>query len=475
MWWHFGLQLDACETVECVWEKTDEVLGGGGLAAAVPVYHDGQHWRRVPARFCHYDPERNEFRFRVPCRKAHNQVAYCYPYGWSQVQALIEEMAEARLVSVRKIGESRGGRPFQLLEFGHGPAHVWVTARHHAGETPGSYVLEGLVRTAAQAPGLCEAFTFHVAPVMDVDGVAEGRYGKNSFPHDHNRDYVADPVYPETAALMEAVSWVGRADLFVDLHAPCPGDFSFPVPVGECFASTDYWKRMWQFAQTLEALAPAGCPSRVAEWPRASLNWCSEDLTQNALAYFYLSHGTLGVSLETTYHRSYDGRLVSEHGWLLLGRALAETLSVAAGLRRMPEGALSDPPPLVVPQFRNWWCVHVPQEVELTEHPAALEITGVGDQSSCWVMNKQVLGAPVREATLAHRLDGTVRRCTVTAKGWNRAKGLATGTWTSETISLRPDQSWQTERFAHEERDYLLMVRVEGLQGRLEVRPSLQG
>lgn len=475
MWWHFGLELDACETVECVWENTDEVLGGGGLAAAVPVYHDGLRWRRVPSRFCAYDPDRNEFRFRVPCRKTHNQIAYCFPYGWEQVNAFVDELADAGLVSVRRIGESRGGRAFRLLEFGHGPAHVWVTARHHAGETPGSFVLEGLVRGALKAPGLLEAFSFHVAPVMDVDGVAEGRYGKNSAPHDHNRDYVARPVYPETAALMEATSWATRADLFIDLHAPCPGDHSFPVPVAESFASTDYWTRMWQFAQYLEALAPAGCPAQIAEWPRDSMNWCDEETAQNSTAYFYLNHGTLAMTIETTYHRDYNGRLVSYHGWLGLGRALAATLTVAAGLRRPPETTFSEKPPMTVPRFKNWWCVHVPAEVEMAERPAALEITGTGAQSCCWIMNKQVVNAPYREARFTYRLDGTVQRCTVTAKGWDREKGLPTGTWTSETIALSASEGWQAEKFMHEERDFLLMVRVEGLMGRLELRPSLQG
>lgn len=475
MWWHFGLELDACETVECVWEKTDEVLGGGGLAAAVPVYHDGQRWRRVPSRFCRYDPERNEFHFRVPCRTAHNQIAYCYPYGWSQITAFIDELADAGLVHVRQIGESPAGRPFQLLEFGHGPAHIWITARHHAGESPGSYVLEGLVRAALKLPALLAAFTFHVAPVMDVDGVAEGRYGKNSPPHDHNRDYVAEPAHPEVEALMQAASWAKRVDVFIDLHAPCPGDPSFPVPISESLASDDYWSRMWQFAKYLEALAPAGCPVRLNEWPRNSMNWCGEDVMQQSTAYFFLNYAALAMSIETSYHRSHNGRLVSYRGWTSLGRALAETLAVAAGVRPAPQVGPGEEPPLTVPRLRNWWCVHVPVDVELTEHPATLEISGTGDQSYCWVMNKQVLNSLSRQATIAYRLDGTVGRCLLTAKGWDRNKGLPTGTWTTEAVPMTSGQSWQTASIVHEERDFLLMVRVEGLRGRLELRPSLQG
>ena len=36
---------------------------------------------------------------------------------------------------------------------------------------------------------------------MDKDGVEEGLQGKSRIPHDHNRDYGDDPIYPEVRAL----------------------------------------------------------------------------------------------------------------------------------------------------------------------------------------------------------------------------------------------------------------------------------
>jgi hypothetical protein len=474
MWWHFGLELDACETIECVWERTDEVLGAGGLGAVVPVYHDGLRWRRVPTRYCQYLPEQREFQFRVPCRKAHNQVAYCFPYTWEQLNRFVDDLADGGLVHVRRIGESAHGRPFRLIEFGHGELHVWIAARHHAGEMSGSYVLEGFVREALKQPALLGAATFHVAPAMDVDGVAEGLYGKDRPPQDFNRDYVSKPMRPEVAALMQAAEWSGKAHLYLDLHAPAPGDGTFLVPAKEAFAGLDHWNMAWQFGRYLEALAPSGCPCRVADLQRNFSNWSSENTLQTSTDYFYHRFGALSMTVETSYHRSFNGRLVSYRGWTSLGKALARAVAIEAGAGRVPDLPPVEKPESLLPRFRNWWCVHVPREVELTEHPAALEITGTSPKSYCWMMNKQVL-APDFEAGFAWRLEGTVEKLTVTVKGWDRGAQLPTGTWESMEVPLEASATWQTHSIRHREGAGLLMFRVEGLQGRLELRPAMQG
>ncbi|MEI6500070.1 MAG: M14 family zinc carboxypeptidase, partial [Armatimonadota bacterium] len=224
MWWHFGVTGETPRVVDFIWEKTGEVLGSGGLGAAVPVFNDGTGWRRVSARHCLYLPDRREFHFRVPCRVGLTQVAYCFPYGWERIEEFGREMAATGLATLRQISSSAEGRPFELLEFGSGPVQVWVTARHHSGETPGAYVLEGMVREALRLPRLLRAASFHVAAAMDVDGVAEGLYGKDRGPRDFNRDYVSQPCRPEVAALRQAAEALGRVDLFLDLHAPAPGD-----------------------------------------------------------------------------------------------------------------------------------------------------------------------------------------------------------------------------------------------------------
>ena len=44
-------------------------------------------------------------------------------------------------------------------------------------------------------------YRYIVVPFVDYDGVIDGEQGKFRFPHDHNRDYMDNPIYPETRAV----------------------------------------------------------------------------------------------------------------------------------------------------------------------------------------------------------------------------------------------------------------------------------
>lgn len=467
MWWHLGIRSDAAGTIDFVWEKTDEVLGSGGLGAAVPVFDDGTGWRRVSARHCLYLPDRSEFHFRVPCCKGVTQVAYCFPYSWERVRAFGREMVATGLAAVRPIGESEHGRPFELLEFGIGPVQVWVTARHHSGETPGAYVLEGMVREALQLPRLLRAATFHVAAAMDVDGVAEGLYGKDRGPRDFNRDYVSSPCRPEVTALIEAARAVGRVDLFLDLHGPAPGDCTFLVPTNESLAPVDHWDRAWEFGRHLEALAPVRCPVRVADLQRGALNWTAENSMQTSTSYFYQHYDALSLCLETSYHRTWEGRLLHARDWIALGRAVARAVAVQAGARRAPGvGGIARPPSLV-PRFEHWRCVHLPADVALRQTVTALRITGCSPQSNCWMIHEPCLRSG--EAQFSYRLKGTVKSVVATAKGFDPVGGLPTGAWESVALELKATRSWAVVTVPNRE-PARLMLRVQGLEGVLEVR-----
>jgi hypothetical protein len=56
-------------------------------------------------------------------------------------------------------------------------------------------------------------------PFIDIDGVEDGDQGKARVPHDHNRDYIEQPVYRSTAAWMEYARQK-MPEIFIDLHCP---------------------------------------------------------------------------------------------------------------------------------------------------------------------------------------------------------------------------------------------------------------
>ena len=128
---------------------------------------------------------------------------------------------------------SRKGRPVEILHAGAEAAtagrHVIVTARHHCCEMIADWTMEGLAAAVLDGDGADAAWlrknvSFSFVPFVDKDGVEEGDQGKNRAPHDHNRDYGANVLYPETAAVRALVDTVakryGKLDLFLDLHCP---------------------------------------------------------------------------------------------------------------------------------------------------------------------------------------------------------------------------------------------------------------
>ena len=76
-----------------------------------------------------------------------------------------------------------------------------LTSRHHACESTGSYVLEGVLDGLLQHP--MENLQVICVPFVDYDGVVDGDQGKYRLPRDHECDYGRDvpPIYPETAAI----------------------------------------------------------------------------------------------------------------------------------------------------------------------------------------------------------------------------------------------------------------------------------
>ena len=125
--------------------------------------------------------------------------------------------ARSRGLDVRELCKSRKGRSVPCVSFGEGDISVILTARHHACESAGSYVLEGVIAELCDAP-ITNTRAFCV-PFVDYDGVVDGDQGKGRAPHDHNRDYTDTPIYPETASIY-AYAEKNGCNYGFDFHSP---------------------------------------------------------------------------------------------------------------------------------------------------------------------------------------------------------------------------------------------------------------
>ena len=126
--------------------------------------------------------------------------------------------AASRGLAVETLCTSRKGRPVPFVTFGSGSRRMILTSRHHACESTGSYVLEGVLDGLLQHP--VEDLQVICVPFVDYDGVVDGDQGKYRLPRDHECDYGRDvpPIYPETAAI-RALAAPGVTYAF-DFHSP---------------------------------------------------------------------------------------------------------------------------------------------------------------------------------------------------------------------------------------------------------------
>ena len=123
-------------------------------------------------------------------------------------------------LEIKKLCKTKKNRTVPFVEFGQGNKTLILTARHHACESTGSYVLEGVLTELLKNP-IPDTKVFCV-PFVDFDGVLDGDQGKGRTPHDHNRDYPkdgTDSIYNECKAIRDYADKNGCTYAF-DFHSP---------------------------------------------------------------------------------------------------------------------------------------------------------------------------------------------------------------------------------------------------------------
>lgn len=154
------------------------------------------------------------------------RFAVTIPYVQSDLEAFVKKHGRNPHLKSSVLTKSRRGREVELLQIGQGGANVkpvLVTCRHHAAETIASYVLEGFLQEAMSETAAGEEFrkryVLYAVPFVDKDGVEEGDQGKNRRPHDHNRDYGEQSIYPEIRAIKKLHA-TQQFQFALDLHCP---------------------------------------------------------------------------------------------------------------------------------------------------------------------------------------------------------------------------------------------------------------
>jgi len=321
MWFHFIVENPACDALRCELTNGKTALGWPYRPHVRPVFrHSGEAWRRVPPTVT--DKDAGRFEFEVACDGRTTEVAFCYPYQLADWDSFFQSTLRPAGAEIIKIGRTGMGRDYFLCRLGGGPVVLWFAARAHAGETPGSYAMEGILAELARVRE--PDFTVIAAPFVDLDGVVEGMYGKNRPPLDFNRAWHRDDTRPEIKACREYIDALPTPPaIAVDLHAPTAYDSHYI-----CHSSVHLDPER---AESLQGLV-AAIVADAAEDPATALDpamtgdhpdWHPEGEQHTMVGHFKLAYGALAFSLESCYHMTHLGAVVDPEQWRKLGRLVA--------------------------------------------------------------------------------------------------------------------------------------------------------
>lgn len=235
LWFHIRLEETSPNPaqhtkVRLTWNYFDTLPGGANTPDIIPVCQiPGQPWARLKQGEETRTPDgRRQLSWTLPHPAPSLEVAFCFPYGPPDIDSLLDRAKD--YWQAVPIGLSQHARRIVRLFNSPGTPGgtqpgVYVIARQHSGETPGSWVLDGFLRHLSQVRKA--GYVVWVVPFANIDGVIEGRHGKGESPCDLNHAWGTPAMRHEARVIRHDVSlWKARCRplLALDLQAAGAGE-----------------------------------------------------------------------------------------------------------------------------------------------------------------------------------------------------------------------------------------------------------
>ncbi|XP_035554990.1 cytosolic carboxypeptidase 6 isoform X13 [Canis lupus familiaris] len=244
-------------TVENVKESQRVIFNIVNFSKTKSLYRDGMapmvkstsrpKWQRLPPKNVYYyrcpDHRKNyvmSFAFCFDREEDIYQFAYCYPYTYTRFQHYLDGLQKRNMDYFfrEQLGQSVQQRQLDLLTItspdnlreGAEKKVVFITGRVHPGETPSSFVCQGIIDfLISQHPiahVLREHLVFKIAPMLNPDGVYLGNYRCSLMGFDLNRHWL-DPspwAHPTLHGVKQLIIQMYNdpktsLEFYIDIHA----------------------------------------------------------------------------------------------------------------------------------------------------------------------------------------------------------------------------------------------------------------
>ncbi|MEQ8789539.1 MAG: M14 family zinc carboxypeptidase [Pirellulaceae bacterium] len=338
-WFYWYFEATAAKPGHVRFQFPEKVVGfaNGGIGLQGPALSTdgGATWNwmgtdQVEGSVFYYDFTKRGERVRF---------AVTIPYVQSNLEAFLKKNADNKHLHKSVLTKSRQGRDVELLrigEPGEGRRPVLVTGRHHAAETIASYVLEGFLQAAmsdsAAGKAFREKYVLYAVPLVDKDGVQQGDQGKNRKPHDHNRDYGDESIYPEVRAIKQLDREVDFP-FALDFHCPTlvMPDHQVMYFVGAKQHPPRNLENVTEFARWIKQGLPKEAPHGPLVWLRDE----DKPSPKNSRYFGFQEGAVMAATLEFPFAppgKTTDPESCRRYGEVIL-QAWVETHFVAAPTR----------------------------------------------------------------------------------------------------------------------------------------------
>jgi len=224
LWFYFKVKTSGIKKIKLILKYSYNMLGGGKPENFRPVIKFGEkEWQRISeGNIIENEDGRKSVLWEVDILDEIFEIAFCYPYGKKELDELINESKNYWKRDV--IGVSQEEREIirlsnfyrDIKKYG-----IYLIARQHSGETPGSWVLDGFLRYLSEIK--YKNLIVWAVPFSNIDGIENGYYGKDNFPYDLNRAWGYPPMRHEILVIQrDIMRWKERCIPFlsIDFHAP---------------------------------------------------------------------------------------------------------------------------------------------------------------------------------------------------------------------------------------------------------------
>jgi hypothetical protein len=330
-YWNFRVRGAAGQTVKFHFAGRSPV-GARGPAVSTD---GGNEWTWLGADCV------QESAFTYSFDQTADDIRFCFamPYQEAHLTRFLADFQDSKFLSVQTLCKTRKGRVVERLQIAdpkREPSHrILLTARHHACESMANYALEGFIAAVLDDTDDGRWFRQHAAiwvvPFVDKDGVEDGDQGKNRKPHDHNRDYKGESIYPSVAAIRSSVpEWSrGKLSAAFDMHCPWIRGTHNEVIYMVGKPDPEMWQRQVAFGKVLERVQRGPLKYRASDNLPFGTAWNTGSNYGNHMSSSMWAASLDGIGLATSFELPYAnaaGGVVNAETSRAFGRDLARAV-----------------------------------------------------------------------------------------------------------------------------------------------------